>query len=115
MNVEILAGRCRRGLGAFGLRLEERADRVWRVTWAFPLDERRLQSEGYGGHTLWGKIDIDRDIPCCPRCRAPSITKCGVCGKITCWDESPTNQCQWCSNGGVVAGQIDSVAAAEDG
>lgn len=114
MNAEVLLGRCRLGRGAIGLRVEERGDAVWHITWSFPLDEKRARREGYERRVINGTIGVDSEVVCCARCEAKSIVKCGSCGKVTCWAGGPTSKCLWCGVEAMVEGEIRSMEVGGD-
>ena len=113
-SVEIVLGRCKKGRGTFGMRIEQQLDFTWLLTWSFPIAHKRAQREGYGSRMIPSPRLLP-EIPACPHCRSASFIQCGRCRKLTCWTPGEACfSCQWCSNSGPVSGQIESLDGAGD-
>jgi len=111
----VIVGKCALGRGLFGMRTEKTESSSWLITWSFPIDEVSAGRENYGDTEVTGAIAFATGIRCCPRCQADSFTRCGSCGKVTCWrSEVTTSTCQWCGDSGVVSGSITSLSVSRD-
>ena len=106
-NVVIVMARCRRSRQSFGIRMEEKAPRLWLSDWAFVVREDIARREGYDRATVTGSFEIDDAYPGCPSCGDKDWFKCG-CGRVACWAVGTrTVQCPWCGWSGTVSGKID--------
>lgn len=98
MEANVIMIRCKKNKMPFGARIQKEGN-DWITTWAFEIDEEIAQKEGFESDTsLSGSFRIIEEYPGCPHCGARSYFVCGKCGKITCWDGSPTSQCAWCGD-----------------
>ena len=105
LNAKVVMARCSQNKKSFGIRIEQRG-RDWVRTWAFPIDERKAEREGYSASdtsTLSG--DDDPNYPGCPHCKDKGIAMC-ACGKISCqgglrnYGNYAELTCPWCGNKG---------------
>lgn len=108
-QVEIVVARCRSGRGAFGMRMEEQADRTWMVAWSFAIAEKCARREGYSTRSIRSPR-LNPRLPSCPYCRAQSFVQCHDCDHPTC--HMPKDRwfsCRWCPNVGDVSRQMDQL------
>lgn len=114
-NVVIVVARCSAHKQLLGIRFQETDPNRWEADWAFPLKENTARRQGYDRGEIAGRFVFAGGYPGCPYCRAPSIFKCGRCGKVACWDGvQRTVVCPWCGNGATLSGTIESMAAGGD-
>ena len=96
MEAVILLQRCSRTKRTFANRVEERSPGKWYKTWAFPIRESRIRSEGYDRSAINGQLYTAEEYPGCPDCGSPSSVRCGNCMRLTCWHGEKEMHCQWC-------------------
>ncbi|WP_455543771.1 TerY-C metal binding domain-containing protein [Intestinibacter sp.] len=98
MEAKVMMMKCQKNRRAFGGRIQKDGPN-WILTWAFEIDERIAEKEGFQSEsTISGSFKFDDEYPGCPHCGANSFFTCGKCGKVTCWDGSPTVTCGWCGH-----------------
>ncbi len=113
-NVVIVTGRCSKSKQGIGLRYQEMSPNYWVATWAFTLNEKLAQREGYAKQEIAGELDFGEEYPGCPHCEARSCVKCD-CGNLGCWDgTSVLYTCPHCSSKGKVSGNAESLDAGGD-
>ena len=94
----------------FYIRLEFNKD-CWYMVYA--TKKENVPSE-FIGEKYENELKLDQGLYvgedyACPYCGNRSIVKCGICGRITCNDDSKFFQCGYCDNSGEVSGKITSV------
>lgn len=83
----------------YGIRVEKQESQ-WLMTWAFPLNEQKANSEGFSKIMLSGNFEPDTKYPGCPYCGTKFFITCS-CGKISCYHEGDKIvTCHWCGNSG---------------
>lgn len=109
MEASVVLFKCTTG-NPFGVRVERREDGDWYRTWAFKVDERTIQGEGYDLMeitSIKSFLPEAQGYPGCPHCGATSFICCGSCGRMTCWKGERYASCQWCGAGGDVGQATD--------
>jgi hypothetical protein len=109
----VIMATCQKHKSIFGIRAEKKEE-AWRFTWAFPLDRKAAEREGYDSTTVNGIIEMDAEYPGCPHCKGDSFVRCGSCSKIACWDSKNTEfRCPSCGIQGIVtiAKSFDDIKA----
>lgn len=104
MEASVVLFKCKTGK-PFGARVERGADGDWHRTWAFEVDERTIQGEGYDKTeitSISSFLPETPEYPGCPYCGAKGFIYCHVCHKLTCWTGESYAACQWCGSGGEV-------------
>ena len=79
----------------YGMRVEK-IDGDWVRTWAFKMDDRAAQSEGFDKLKISGSFECAPGYPGCPYCEGFSFYVCGRCGKVNCYHEGKKHKCGWC-------------------
>lgn len=98
----VLPARCKKSKDLFGIRAE-RIERVWSLTWAFPLNEKTAKNEHFSDNKVSGTVMFGHDYPGCPHCGNPGVIVCGNCGKTSCIEEVARDfKCPWCGNTGEI-------------
>jgi len=83
LNAKVIIARCSKTNRAFGIRIEQQG-RDWVRTWAFKLDERKAEHEGYKADSkVSGSMNTTDEYPGCPWCGDYGFVRC-ACGKIGC-------------------------------
>ena len=98
MEAAIILAKCYKKNQAYGIRTEKMSDGDWWRTWAFPMDVRRAQKEGYDVTKVQGNLYETEEYPGCPYCGTKSFVQCGKCLKISCWNGETSLKCPWCGN-----------------
>lgn len=106
-EASVLIARCGCTGKMYGIRVEKRNSNQWYCTWAFSIDEKRAQSEGYTDNRVKGSIYMDNEYPGCPYCGGESWVHCCSCDSLTCWGharekENPIFTCAWCESKGEI-------------
>lgn len=96
-HVEIIICKCGKNRSLYGLRTEEKQPKKWDVNWAFPISEKRAQSEKYERNKIQGEFNFTDEYPGCPYCRNNNCFSCGSCGKLTCWGGAQIVTCAHCN------------------
>lgn len=99
--------KCGKSHKAYGVRFERAGRKLWKYTWAFPVQEAAAKREGYDETTIVGDIAPAEDYPGCPYCAANAFVICGSCGKLNCNTGSRRFSCEWCGAHGIVSGSYD--------
>jgi len=100
LNATVVLSRCSKTKQCFGVRIEERGG-DWIRTWAFPIDEKKAQREGFDKNAITGSLNVDKDFPGCPYCKSDIFIQC-ECGKSGCGGEIKQGlffakyTCPWC-------------------
>ena len=97
MQASVILIRCAKTKKAFGARIQKMDDGDWWRTWAFPIDEKRAEREGYDRETIRGNLCCTKDYGGCPYCGTEGFVQCPKCGKLTCWNGESSISCQWCN------------------
>lgn len=85
----------------FGIRVQKN-ENDWLRTWAFEIPEKVAKNEGYMDESIQGSFTATREYPGCPYCKTYGFVVCGVCGKMTCWNNESIFHCSWCKCSGEV-------------
>ena len=96
MEAAIILAKCSKDGQTFGIRTQKMSDGDWWRTWAFPIDEKRAQREGYDVTKVNGNMYYTKEYPGCPYCGTKSFVQCNKCHGITCLKEETSLPCQWC-------------------
>lgn len=111
----VVAARCGRERGDFGIRLERTHGGGWVADWAFRLPAGLGERERYGSTELQNAISMAETYPSCPYCRATSIWRCGACERVSCWDGvSEQAKCAHCGVTCKLSGTIDQLRGGAD-
>lgn len=113
-NLFFLEVKCSKSKNNFYARFDYAADNVWVLTYGvkdLPAGEK--VSSGNSQQDI-SNMRIGPQYKC-PYCQSKSFVKCGVCGNLTCYDESGHFDCVHCSNSGTVSGYIDKVDVSNSG
>ena len=94
MEANVILAKCGKNGRPFGMRVEKRGG-DWVRTWAFKIDEAKAKNEGFDKTPIKGSLNAVAGYPGCPHCGAGSFVQCG-CGKLCCWNGSPSAHCRWC-------------------
>ena len=106
-----LRARCTKADRDFFIRLEYEKGAWWFV-YAWELPSPAAGADGSEEVTLTFENGLYRGADyACPCCQNRSIVSCGVCKRISCWDESKRFTCAHCGNTGEVTGVIQSAQA----
>ena len=97
VNAQIIIVKCKSSKKLFGARIEEQKDKSWIMNWAFPINEKIAQNEGFDKNKINADIYIDTAYPGCPDCGAKNIVCCKGCGKLSCYNDESSFNCAWCS------------------
>jgi predicted RNA-binding Zn-ribbon protein involved in translation (DUF1610 family) len=102
----------------FGMRIEQRGG-DWVRTWAFPIDRRKAEREGFDANTVSGSMNPDDTYPGCPYCGNAGIVQC-YCKKTGCGGGIQNNgdhadyTCPWCGSN-FTPMTVDSVTVSGEG
>ena len=96
MEATVILARCPDNGRLYGMRTEKRSDGDWRRNWAFPINERQANAEGYDKTEIRGSLRYEPEYPGCPYCGRKNLAQCGNCGKLTCWKGEDAFLCAWC-------------------
>jgi Zn finger protein HypA/HybF involved in hydrogenase expression len=92
----VVLAKCQQNKKIFGIRCEKTTN-SWNLTWAFPIDEKKSVSEGYGETLIKGELSFSCQYPGCPYCKASSFFQCGKCHKIGCFEfNTSKGKCPHC-------------------
>lgn len=106
-EAHIVLARCpKHNRKLYGIRMEKN-DNGWKLTWAFPVDERKAKSEGYDRTDLKGTFSPAENYNGCPTCKAKVFLYCPRCSKITCYYGESRASCAWCGFSGEIQAQND--------
>lgn len=113
-NIVIVTARCEFQSSLFGIRMQRFKSGIWIATWAFPLQSRVAEREGYARTTITGNFIFPEDYPGCPYCLRRSVWVCD-CGRPVCWDQVTLDvRCPWCGTAARLGGQASSLQAGGD-
>lgn len=100
MEAHIVLSRCLKCTKKlYGIRMEKQGE-LWKMTWSFPIDEKKAKSEGYDRTTLSGVFTPTSDYNGCPYCKAKTFLSCPKCTKVTCYYGEEYAECAWCGLSG---------------
>ena len=90
----------------FGLRFQKEDKNLWDLTWAFTMEQKTAEHEGYDTTIIKGHINVLRVFPGCPYCGHKGIFVCG-CGKLNCvgndFEQKKKVKCKWCGKEGTLS------------
>jgi hypothetical protein len=69
LNVAIGIAKCPATGKIYGVRVEEKADKKWWATWAFPIKPEVAKREGYSTNQFPPDILYEKEYPGCPYCK----------------------------------------------
>jgi len=69
LNVAIGIAKCPKTGKIYGVRVEEKPDKKWWATWAFPIDPDVAKREGYTSNQFPPDILYEKEYPGCPYCK----------------------------------------------
>lgn len=72
----------------------------WRLQRSFEVDDCVANCIG-PQEEIYGNFDFDQRYRGCPYCHSQGFVRCGVCGKLSCWDGGDYH-CPWCGSHGEV-------------
>lgn len=101
MKANVILMKCPESNKIYGVRIEE-YEGDWYRTWAFPLDGKRAEKEGYDKVKITGNLYPADEYPGCPYCKSVKFIKCTSCGKLSCWNEKESICCPWCGMKGKI-------------
>ena len=97
MEAAVLLAKCK-DKRTYGMRIQRMSDGDWWRTWAFPIDERRANKEGYGVTKAQGNLYVTDEYPGCPYCGTNGFVQCNSCKKLSCIKDEKKLICPWCGN-----------------
>ena len=80
----------------FGVRIQRMENGDWYRTWAFRLNEKTAEREGFDRETVHGSLHATAGYPGCPDCGSRNFFLCYACGKASCWHGETNPSCSWC-------------------
>ena len=93
----------------YGMRLEKKNNK-WEYTWAFPINAKAAQTEGFDCSVIEGPFIEGKEYPGCPYCKTKNFFRCGTCGHLNCWDGVKNRvTCKWCDNTSGISGTIQKL------
>lgn len=99
MEANVILMKCPECDKIYGVRIEKYMN-DWYRTWAFPLDSKKAEKEGYDKTRIVGNLYPADEYPGCPYCKAVRFLTCGTCGKLSCWNGEEKIRCSWCGTKG---------------
>lgn len=106
VEATVIISKCSKSQKIYGIRVERRKN-DWYRTWAFKINEKSAEREGFNKTTINGKFIASADYNGCPYCKSREFIKCG-CGKISCWNGEKMIKCIWCGTRGEIA-RVDKI------
>lgn len=100
MEANIMLINCGKAKKIIGVRIQKTEDNNWIRTWAFKINDKKAINEGYDKTNVQGSLAATNDYPGCPYCGTRGFFKCGICGKINCFNNEEVVTCNWCGNSG---------------
>jgi hypothetical protein len=96
LNAKVVVVKCK-CQKLYGMRVEQRGN-DWAVTWAFPVNEKIINGEGYSidDSKITGRIILDDNYNGCPYCKTKSVIHCTSCDRVSCSYGTDTVECYWC-------------------
>ena len=98
MKANVILIRCNKYERLFGTRVQQMEDGDWYRTWAFKIDSKHAQNEGYDTNQVIGNLNATDEYPGCPYCGSMTFVQCGNCGNLTCWNGETSLYCNWCNS-----------------
>ena len=68
-NAAVGIAKCPATGNLYGVRVEEKADKKWWATWAFPITPETAKREGYTEQPFPSDLQFEKEYPGCPYCR----------------------------------------------
>ena len=96
MEAAVILTKCPKTRQTFGTRIQKMSNGDWLRTWAFPVDDKRANHEGYDQETAQGSLSCTEEFPGCPYCGTKGFVQCNRCGRLTCWNHETRLTCTWC-------------------
>lgn len=100
VEAQVVISKCKKSK-IYGIRMEKK-DGVWVTTWAFPVSEKRAETEKYSSVELKGTFKKSDEYNGCPYCGTKQFVLCEKCSKISCYNNETEIVCNWCGNKGNV-------------
>lgn len=69
LNAAVGIAKCPATGNIYGVRVEEKADKKWWATWAFPIKPETAKREGYTTNQFPPDILYEKEYPGCPYCK----------------------------------------------
>lgn len=108
MQASVVVIKCAKAKRMFGVRVQKMSDGDWWRTWAFKINEKKAQNEGYVSNAIQGSLNKTEEYPGCPYCGSYDFVQCGKCKKLTCYRGEAALTCLWCGK------YMDNIAPAEE-
>ena len=113
VEAQVVLTRCKNRC-LYGIRVEKYGQ-DWKMTWAFPIDEKKATSEGYAKVSLKGSFLPGEKYNGCPYCHTDTFLVCERCGKLSCYQEGErVVTCQWCGNSGTAVSKDEVIVTGGD-
>jgi len=77
LNAAIGIAKCQKNGKIYGVRVEEKTDKKWWATWAFPIDPDVARREGYTEQPFPPDLQFEKEYPGCPYCEKFEDLKTG--------------------------------------
>jgi len=106
IEATVIVAQCGKMHKTYGIRVERRKNE-WYKTWAFKINKKSAEHEGFDKTAISGKFIASEDYNGCPYCHSREFIKCG-CGKISCWNGETMIKCVWCGVNGEIS-RVDRV------
>ncbi|MBQ7503008.1 hypothetical protein IJT93_09950 [bacterium] len=97
MEANIVIMKCSSTNGFVGVRVQKMEDGDWHRTWAFKINPKTANREGYDSTMIHGSLCCTEEFPGCPYCGNMSLYYCCKCKHIVCYNGTDTHVvCPWC-------------------
>lgn len=97
MEASIVIMKCSSTNGFAGVRVQKMEDGDWHRTWAFKINPKTANREGYDQTRIHGSLCSTPEYPGCPHCGSQGLYLCSRCDHIVCYDGKNKNVvCPWC-------------------
>lgn len=98
MKAAVILQKCTYTRKTFGIRVQELEDGEWYKTWAFPINEKSAQREGYDATQIVSMLPEHPEYPGCPYCGGKGTCYDGNCGgRLSCYHGESVHTCPWCN------------------
>ena len=92
---------CEETKNPFGITIDPIGKNL-RLIWAFKIDRKKAQHEGFSGVTVSGSISLDPNFKGCPHCGSKRFYICDNCKTIVCWHGQERVTCPHCHQVGTI-------------
>lgn len=97
MEASIVIMKCSATKGFVGVRVQKMEDGDWHRTWAFKVNPKTANREGYDQTRIRGSLCSTPEYPGCPHCGNQSLYYCSRCDHIVCYNGTDSYvTCPWC-------------------